>query len=114
MVTTASASLQASAADSALVQPCWTARSNASWLRSKARTSCPALARFGAIPPPICPSPMNAMRAMLDSLPPRPLARPLLDESGHAFLLVFGSEQAMEQAALEADALCQAHFEGGI
>ena len=36
----------------------------ASATRSKARTSCPALARFGAIPPPMWPRPMNAMRAM--------------------------------------------------
>src|SRR5687768_3166487 len=108
MVTTASASLQASAADLAFLLPCWTARSRASALRSKARTSCPALARLDAMPPPILPSPMNATRAILPSLP---IPGPLFDEGGHAFLLVLGAEQAVEQAPLEADALRQAHFE---
>ena len=34
--------------------------------------------------------------------------RALVDEGGHAFLLVLGAEQAVEQAALEVDALRQA------
>src|SRR5688572_11882949 len=111
MVTTASASLQASAADLAFLLPCWTARSRASALRSKARTSWPALARLAAMPPPMLPSPMNATRAILSTFP---IPRPLLDEGGHAFLLVLGAEQAMEQPALETDALGQAHLERGI
>src|SRR3954447_20609394 len=40
-------------------------------------------------------------------LPPLPVARALLNESGHALLLVLGAEQAVEQAALEADALAE-------
>src|SRR4051812_19994482 len=104
MVTTASASLQASAAEAARCEPRSTAWASAASLRSKAWTSCPALARFAAIPPPILPSPMNATRAILPTLP---IARALLDEGGHAFLLVLGAEQAVEQAALEIDALRQ-------
>src|SRR5690606_1031639 len=38
-------------------------------------------------------------------LPPGELARALLHEGGHAFLLVLGAEQAGEQAAFEGDAL---------
>ena len=38
---------------------------------------------------------------------PFQFARPLLDEGGHAFLLVLGAEQAVEQPALEADALAE-------
>src|SRR6478672_11304860 len=126
---TTSASFTASAADGAAAQPpstaCWTA----SGIRSKARTSCPALARFGAIPPPIWPSPMNAILAITTPCSPKagvqsetketarsaawapayagersfalPLARPLVDERGHAFFLVLGPEQAVEQPALE-------------
>src|SRR5437764_9325200 len=111
MVMTTSAPLTASAADRAAEQPACVALSTASGTRSKARTSWPALARFGAIPPPMWPSPMNAMRAMLPSLP---LAGPLVDERGHAFLLVLGAEQAMEQPPLEPDALAERDFEGGI
>ncbi len=64
MVMTTSASFTASAADPAARQPPATAFSTASGTRSNARTSWPALARFGAIPPPIWPRPMNAMRAI--------------------------------------------------
>src|SRR4051812_17822954 len=111
MVMTTSASLQASAADPTAVQPRSAARPSASSLRSKARTSCPALARFGAIPPPMCPKPMNAMRAILPSLP---IAWPLLDEGRHAFLLVLGPEQPVEQAPFEPDALRKRDLEGGV
>ena len=34
----------------------------------KARTSWPALARFAAMPPPMLPSPMNPIRAMMSSV----------------------------------------------
>ncbi len=40
-----------------------------------------------------------------------PIARPLLDERRHAFLLVLAAEQAVEQAAFEHDALLQASFQ---
>ena len=60
------------------------------------------------------PSPMNATRAMSNPYLPGPLARALLDERGHAFLLVLGAEQAVEQAALEIDALRQRHLERGV
>src|SRR3954453_12009388 len=111
MVMTTSASLTASAAEDAEAQPATTALSTASGTRSNARTSCPALARLGAIPPPMWPRPMNAMRAMLTSLP---IARPLVDEGGHAFLLVLGAEQAMEQSALEPDARAERKLERGV
>src|SRR4051794_25812743 len=65
MVTTASAPAIASPADAARAQPRASARSNASSDRSKATTSCPALARFAAMPPPILPRPINATRAMI-------------------------------------------------
>src|SRR6476661_4030657 len=48
------------------------------------------------------------------SLTSLPIARPLLDEGGHAFLLVLGPEQAVEQPALEADALSERHLERRI
>jgi KUP system potassium uptake protein len=72
---TSSALATASSADAARAAPRASARSKASSLRSKAVTSCPALARFAAIPPPILPSPMNATRAIRisrQSLPGRP------------------------------------------
>src|SRR5206468_8590162 len=102
MVTTTLAPLTAAAADDAAEQPPCEACSTASETRSNAWTSWPALARFGAIPPPMWPRPMNAMRAILPSLP---VPRPLVDERGHPFFLVLGAEQAMEQPALETDAL---------
>src|SRR5205085_12010149 len=111
MVTAASALATASSAEPAREAPRASARSNASSERSKARTSCPALAKFAAIPPPMLPSPMNATRAMLASLPVR---RTLLDEGLHAFFLVLGAEQAVEQAAFEVDALGEAVLEGGV
>src|SRR5687767_741514 len=112
MVITASASLQASSDDAARTQPWSTARSSASALRSKARTSCPALARFGAIPPPMWPRPMKAILAIArELLPAGPVAGALLDEGGHSFFLVVRAEQSVEQAALEADALRQRHLE---
>src|SRR5688500_16512949 len=115
MVTIASASLHASAADLAALQPLPTARLSASSLKSNARTSCPALARFGAIPPPMWPRPMNAILAISSQLlAAGPFRRPLLDEGGHAFLLVVGSEQPVEQPPLEANALGEAHFERGV
>src|SRR5438067_11569697 len=111
MVMTTSASLTAPAAEAAGIHPpsaaCWTA----SGTRSKARTSCPALTRFGAIPPPMWPRPMNAIFAIV--LASLPVARPLFDERHHAFLLVLGPEQAVEQAALEADPLAERDFERG-
>src|SRR5690606_11318114 len=75
MVTTASASATASSADPARWQPRSAALASAASERSKAMTSCPALARFAAIPPPMLPSPMNAIRAMvfLLQLLPSPL-----------------------------------------
>src|SRR5690349_16378350 len=111
MVMTTSAPSTASAVDPARVQPCSTAFASASSLRSKARTSWPALARFGAIPPPIWPRPMNAILVILASLP---VPRALFDEGAHAFLLVLSAEQAVEQPPLEIDALRQRHFEGGV
>src|SRR5690349_17090026 len=80
--------------------------------RSNARTSWPALARFGAIPPPMWPRPMNAIFAI--TLASLPVARPLVDEGGHAFLLVLGPEQAVEQPTLETDALAERDFESGV
>ncbi len=53
MVMTTSASLTACLADPAAEQPPAAAFSTASGTRSNARTSWPALARFGAIPPPM-------------------------------------------------------------
>src|SRR5262245_59442388 len=129
MVITASASSTASATDAAGRQPRPFAFSSASAERSKARTSCPALARFPAMPPPMLPSPMYATRAIstILSLSPQrklgsmlcsnlhrgldaglrrhdgkdlaslPVRRALVDEGGHAFLLVLGAEQAVEQ-----------------
>src|SRR5436190_24365452 len=102
MVTTASAPAIASCAEGARAAPRGSARSRASSESSKATTSCPALARFAAIPPPILPSPMNATRAMLL---PFPLRLTLPDEGVHALLLVLAAEQAVEQAAFEEDAL---------
>src|SRR5438270_10326498 len=110
MVTTTSAPLTASAADEAAEQPACDAFSTASGTRSNAWTSWPALARFGAIPPPMWPRPMNAMRAILPSLP---IPRSLVDEGGHAFPLVFGTEQTMEQPPLESDALSERNLESG-
>src|SRR5438309_1563520 len=40
-----------------------------------------------------------------------PVTRPFLDEGGHAFLLVLGAEQTVEQAALEADPLAERDLE---
>src|SRR3546814_15179596 len=57
------------------------------------------------------PRPINATRAILLALP---IGLTLVDESGHAFFLVFGSEETVEQAALIGDALRQRHFEGGV
>src|SRR5690348_5668845 len=48
------------------------------------------------------------------SLSAFPIPRPFLDESSHAFLLVLGPEQAVEQAALESDALAQRDLERRI
>src|SRR5205809_7396953 len=131
MVITASASFTASSVDPARTQPPSAACASACSLRSNARTSCPALTKFGAIPPPMCPRPMNPMRAMATprtpakaavqsrtkerrgappglrpspgySLFPLPLARPLFDDRGHALLLALRPEEAVEQPALEA------------
>src|SRR3546814_2113642 len=66
---------------------------------------------FAAMPLPMLPRPINATRAILLALP---IGRTLVDESGHAFFLVFGSEETVEQAALIGDALRQRHFEGGV
>ena len=38
-------------------------------------------------------------------LPARPIAGAFFDEGGHAFFLVFGAEQAVEQAAFKIDTL---------
>src|SRR5947209_18405436 len=43
-----------------------------------------------------------------------PVPWSFLDEGGHAFLLVLGPEQAMEQPPLETDALAERDFEGGV
>src|SRR3954453_22506271 len=61
MVITTSASRTASAADAAGAHPPSAACCTASGTRSNARTSWPALTTFGAIPPPMCPNPMNAI-----------------------------------------------------
>src|SRR4051812_16825153 len=143
MVMTTSASLTASAAEGAAVQPPSDAFATASATRSNAWTSCPALARFGAIPPPMWPRPMNAILAIPtpcspakagvqsrtkerreappgprpspgNSLPALPLPRPLLDKGGHAFFLVLGAEQAVEQASLETDTGAKRKFERGV
>src|SRR5436189_6128642 len=111
MVTTASAPTTASCAEAARAAPRASARRRASSLRSKATTSCPALARFAAIPPPILPSPMNATRAMLL---PFPLRLTLPDEGAHPFLLILAAEQAVEEAAFEQDALGDAGLEGSV
>src|SRR4051812_38852714 len=49
-----------------------------------------------------------------NNLPSLPIPWPLVDEGGHAFLLVLCPEQSVEQAALEADALRQRDLEGGV
>ena len=51
----------ASAIEPETSQPLSPARASASSLRSNARTACPALTRFAAIPPPMLPSPMKAI-----------------------------------------------------
>src|SRR3546814_6902953 len=84
MVTTASAPVTASAADTARVQPASAARASASSLRSKARTSCPAFARFAAIPPPMFPSPMKAI-FIVSLHKPSPFQGRGLGEGGRAF-----------------------------
>src|SRR4051794_36290616 len=43
-----------------------------------------------------------------------PVTWPFLDEGSHAFFLVLGAEQSMEQAALEADALAEGDFKGSV
>src|SRR3546814_20155481 len=111
MVTTASAFSTAAAVEPTGRHPAFFARSSASAERSKARTSCPAFARFAAMPLPMLPRPINATRAILLALP---IGLTLVDESGHAFFLVFGSEETVEQAALIGDALRQRHFEDGV
>src|ERR1700748_2242986 len=111
MVMTTSAPFTASAADGAATHPPALAFSTASGTRSQAKTSCPSWARLGATPPPMCPNPMNAMRAILPTLP---IPRPLLDERGHSFFLILRPKQSVEQAPLEADARREWDLEGGI
>src|SRR5687768_14955778 len=107
MVTTASASFTLSSVEVATLQPFPAARAVASCDRSKAWTSCPALTRLAAIPPPILPSPMKAMRVMSASFPVR---FPLADEGSHSFFLVLGPEQAVEQPPFEDDATRKTHL----
>src|SRR5690606_3037504 len=64
MVMTTSASLTASATEPTGRQPASAARSRAAADRSKAATSCPALAWLAAMPPPMLPRPMKAMRVI--------------------------------------------------
>jgi len=47
-------------------------------------------------------------------LPVLEVRRPLLDEGGHAFLLVLAREDRMEDAALEADTLGQCHLVAAV
>src|SRR5690606_29419660 len=77
MVMTTSAVFTASAAESWGVQPASAARRMASADRSKASTSRPAFAWFAAMPPPMLPSPMNAMRMTCSLLVPVPSAERL-------------------------------------
>src|SRR5207253_215923 len=68
MVITTSASFTESAALAATVTPSALAWSSRPCTRSKPKTLWPALTRLAAIGPPILPSPMNAMCAIV--LPP--------------------------------------------
>src|SRR3990167_8471615 len=110
MVTMASAPVTASAADAAREHPASTARASASSLRSKARTSWPAFARFAAMPPPILPSPINAI--FMSTTLPHTFA--FLDERGHAFGLVLGGGEDLEQAAFVDQPLIKGGFERGV
>src|SRR5665213_2698532 len=64
MVITTSAAATASAAVADRRHPAATARSSAVAERSKASTSCPALARLAAIPAPMFPRPIKAILVM--------------------------------------------------
>ena len=64
MVKTTSAPSTASAMLPAGLTPPASAAATASGLRSKPRTSCPALARFTDMDPPMFPSPIQAITAM--------------------------------------------------
>src|SRR5258708_3704646 len=66
--TTASTPCTASRTEVKASQPLPLALSSASAAKSKARTSCPALTRFAAMPPPMLPSPMKAIFMLLPSL----------------------------------------------
>src|ERR1041385_527729 len=68
MVITTSAPLTEAAALPATVTPSVLAWSSRPCTRSKPETFCPALTRLAAIGPPMLPSPMNAMCAIV--LPP--------------------------------------------
>src|ERR1043166_6555133 len=68
MVMTTSASLTEAAALAAIATPSDLAWSSKPCTRSKPETLCPALTRLAAIGPPMLPSAMNAMCAMV--LPP--------------------------------------------
>ena len=58
----------------------------------------------------LLPSPRNDE----EPSPPPPVSLTLLDEGRHAFLLVFGAEQPVEQAPLEINSLGEAHLERGV
>lgn len=53
-----------------------------------------------------------AIARSTDNLLVRKSGLPLLGESRHAFLLVLGSKEALEEASFEAGSLLQAEFEG--
>ena len=109
MVTTTSASLHASAADAARLQPLLDRAAQRLLAEVEGANLMPRLGEVRRHAAAHVAEADECDRAMslLSSLP---IARPLLDEGGHAFLLVLGAEQAVEQAALEADALVRAAF----
>src|SRR3546814_7245819 len=63
IVTTASAPVTAAAAEAERLHPASTAFASAVSERSNAATSWPAFARFAAMPPPILPKPIIAIRS---------------------------------------------------
>jgi hypothetical protein len=162
--------LQASAHRGEGGAPASRARASGFSERSKARTSCPALTRFAAIPPPMLPRPMKAifmscttktpmaqpttMIMRVEAEPRRqrsrlptdrrrtvgpsarsptsscsmakpmqtaaeirasftalPLPFALFDEGGHAFGLVLGGGEDLEDPAFDDQALIERHFE---
>ncbi len=101
---TASASFTASSVDPARTQPPSTACASASSLRSNARTSCPAFTRFGAIPPPMWPKPINAIFAMLAPRSPAKAGSSPKQErrSSAAWAPAFAGEQSISPSTAPA------------